>query len=163
MIKLPQHISPSVSTLDSLRRYQVDIDAMSNFEERADKAGDLFTKRNKKGNGTFDDIKECLTQMCSGARRCAYCEDSVADEVEHIYPKALYPSLCFDWDNYLYACGNCNGPKNNKFAVFRFNDGEFQEVNSPKGSPQTEPPGGECVLINPRKEDAMEFFYVGYC
>ena len=47
-----------------------------------------------------------------------YCEDSVGDEVEHHRPKNLYPDHTFLWDNYLYACGPCNGPKNNRFAVF---------------------------------------------
>ena len=28
--------------------------------------------------------------MCSGAERCHYCEDSKADEVEHLLPKDAY-------------------------------------------------------------------------
>jgi len=47
-----------------------------------------------------------------------YCEDSAAVEVEHHHPKAHYPELAFAWENYLYACGPCNRPKNSKFAIF---------------------------------------------
>ena len=48
-----------------------------------------------------------------------YCEDSVADEVEHFRPKDLYPDVVFAWRNYLYACGQCNGGKNNRFSIVR--------------------------------------------
>ena len=34
--------------------------------------------------------------MCAGAKRCMYCEDSAADEVEHHLPKNLYPEFVFD-------------------------------------------------------------------
>jgi hypothetical protein len=37
----------------------------------------------------------------------------VTDEAEHINPKDLYLERVFDWANYLYACGPCNGPKSN--------------------------------------------------
>jgi hypothetical protein len=117
----------------------------------------LFPLRNKKGNPTFDKVKEKLSALCSGAERCAYCEDSKGDEVEHIYPKDLYPSRCFEWDNYLYACGPCNGPKNNQFAIFRDADGVFQAVQPPKGQLAVEPPSGEAVLLNPRVEDPLNY------
>jgi len=95
--------------------------------------------------------------MCSGARRCVYCEDSVADEVEHIHPKDLYPNFCFHWDNYVYACGSCNGPKNNKFAIFKKDDGSFHIVNPPRRTKATEPAEGNDALINPRVEDPLDF------
>lgn len=95
--------------------------------------------------------------MCSGANRCVYCEDSVSDEVEHIYPKDLYPGKCFDWNNYVYACGPCNGPKNNQFAVFRNSDGAFKIVNSSRGQEAVEPPSGDAVLLNPRLENPLDY------
>ena len=78
----------------------------------------------------------------------------MGDEVEHIRPKDTFPGFCFVWDNYVYACGNCNGPKNNKFAIFRDDGGAFYEANK---DPGVEPPLGRDVLINPRIEDPMEF------
>lgn len=154
MIQLPENITPSATTLEKLKDYQEQIDKLGTFEEKSDKAKTMFSSKNKK---VFDEIKVQLTNMCSGARRCVYCEDSVADEVEHIHPKDLYPEMCFRWDNYVYACGSCNGPKNNKFAVFRSDNGEFQIVNPPRGQRATAPPVGEDALINPRKENPLDF------
>ena len=156
MIKLPE-VQPDPNVLEALKSFQKAIDNQPDFASQAALAKANFGNKNKKGNPTFDEVKKSLTQMCSGARRCVYCEDSVADEVEHIYPKALYPEKVFDWDNYVYACGNCNGPKNNKFAVFRSDSGAFQTVNPPHKTQATKPPAGDAVLINPRLEDPLDF------
>lgn len=153
MIKLPD----GQAVLDSLNKFQTEVDNQIGFEARSTSAKINFSNKNKKGSSVFDEVKKSLTQMCSGARRCVYCEDSVADEVEHIYPKDLYPEKVFDWNNYVYACGNCNGPKNNKFAVFRNDTGAFQTVNPPKGTVATQPPAGEAALINPRIENPLDF------
>jgi uncharacterized protein (TIGR02646 family) len=157
MIQLPSNIAPSQDALNKLGEYQGTIDQLATFAEKSSKAKEIFSSRNKIGNPVFDQIKIKLTEMCSGARRCVYCEDSVADEVEHIRPKNLYPESCFTWENYVYACGACNGPKNDKFAVFRNSDGVFAEVNPPKGTPAVQPPQGEDALINPRTEDPMNY------
>ncbi len=157
MIQLPANISPAQDVLNSLQKYQEEIDALLTFEEKSAKTKQIFSNRNKIGNKVFDTIKLKLTQMCSGARRCVYCEDSVGDEVEHIHPKNLYPELCFNWGNYVYACGNCNGPKNNKFAVFRDSDGLFCEVNPHRGQKAMQPPSGEDAMINPRIENPLDY------
>jgi len=157
MIQLPNHIIPDENTIDRLKIYQDEIDALATFELKSKKAKDIFPTRNRIGNAVFDAIKMKLTEMCSGARRCVYCEDSVGDEVEHIRPKDLYPGSCFLWNNYVYACGNCNAPKNNKFAVFKTVDGTFHEVNPPKGTPASEPPDGLDAMINPRIENPLEY------
>ena len=101
MIQLPSNISPSSEVLTTLKGYQSKIDELSTFEEKSEKAKDYFPKQNKKRNPAFDGVKEALIKMCSGTRRCVYCEDSVGDEVEHIFPKDLYPEKCFHWENYL--------------------------------------------------------------
>jgi hypothetical protein len=155
MIQLPHNIQPNQATLDQLANWQGDI--TGDFETKSAKAKDLFPKKNKKANLTFKAVKEALNQMCSGARRCAYCEDSVGDEVEHVLPKDIYPDQVFVWDNYLYACGPCNGPKNNKFAVFRDDNGAFQLVNPPNWPKGVEPPAGSPALINPRTEDPLQY------
>jgi uncharacterized protein (TIGR02646 family) len=157
MILLNNTITPEQAVLDALAKYQADVDREVSFENRSAKAKELFPKRNKKGNKTFNAIKVSLTAMCSGARRCVYCEDSVGDEVEHIFPKDLYPEKVFDWHNYVYACGNCNSPKNNKFAVFRDDNGQFHPVNPPHGQPAQQPPSGRPALINPRIEDPLPY------
>jgi uncharacterized protein (TIGR02646 family) len=152
-----QNIDPAQQIMDKLKDWQDEIDNLATFELRSEKAKDSFPKRNKIGNVVFDAIKIKLTEMCSGARRCVYCEDSVADEVEHIRPKDIYPNFCFRWDNYVYACGNCNGPKNNKFAIFRHDNGDFQKVNPLGRTKATEPPAGDDALINPRTEDPLDY------
>lgn len=44
---------------------------------------------------------------------CSYCEVFSSDlEVEHIISQNQDPSLANDWDNFLLACGRCNGRGN---------------------------------------------------
>ncbi len=157
MIKLRQDINPKKATLDKLAEFQCEIDVLKTFSERSKKAEEMF--KNRKNNKAFEDVKECLAKMCNSTQRCVYCEDSQANEVEHIYPKSLFPGKCFRWDNYVYACGLCNKHKGNKFAIFRDDNGQFQEVNPPNSKiPATEPPTGEAVMINPRVENPLEYF-----
>lgn len=99
----------------------------------------------------FETIRETLAEMCIGSVRCSYCEDSAADEVEHILPKNFFPELTFDWNNYLFACGPCNAPKSNRFGVV--SRGAVQEHLRKKKDPVTPPPYGISALINPRVED----------
>jgi hypothetical protein len=155
MIKLPENIQPAPAALEQLAAWQAEI--RGDFAAQSSSAKSQFKSRNTKANATFREVKRALTLMCSGARRCVYCEDSIGDEVEHIAPKDLYPHLVFVWDNYVYACGNCNGPKNNKFAVFRNDTGALQWVNPPHWPRGTQPPQGRPVMINPRTEDPMQF------
>jgi hypothetical protein len=65
-----------------------------------------------------------------------YCEDSEATDIEHFYPKSLFPLKAFEWINYLLACSNCNS--NYKRALF----------------PQAA--GGEALLINPMDDDPLD-------
>jgi len=85
-----------------------------------------------------------------------YCEDSAADEVEHHRPKDLYPGHVFAWENYLYACGPCNGPKNNRFAVFAA-DGSLVDLTRKRGQLPKPPPTGDPVLLHPRIEDPLDY------
>jgi uncharacterized protein (TIGR02646 family) len=89
-----------------------------------------------------------------------YCEDSVADEVEHFRPKDLYPEMVFVWENYLYACGPCNGPKNSRFAVLSVDTGAAIEIARARGAAILEPQVGSPVLIDPRHEDPLAFMQV---
>jgi uncharacterized protein (TIGR02646 family) len=155
MIKLAEK-SLSARTAKQLSQYQHSIDNLPDYAERVKRAKRDFSSRNKRGNRAFDEIKVVLDSMCSGSRRCMYCEDSAADEVEHIHPKDLYPERTFDWENYLYICGPCNTGKNNKFSVFDSLGQAVSITRSPK-SPVIPPISGEAIFINPRSEDAMRF------
>lgn len=159
MIRWPPRTLPQ-QTQSELDNYQKIIDAIPNYKSRVELASENFSKYNRKSHNTFDAVKAGLTAMCSGARRCGYCEDSVADEVEHIKPKSLYPEATFVWLNYLYACGSCNTRKNNKFAVFDSQTGKLVDVQRKPRAPMIPPRSGTPVLIDPRTEDPCDFLWL---
>lgn len=165
MVKLDD-IDLSEGCLNSLKKYQQEIDLLTSFHDQVEKAKKIWPAR--KQNMPFEEVKEALKKMCSGAKRCHYCEDSYADEIEHIHPKNLYPQHTFEWDNYLYACGPCNGPKGDKFKIFVEMDGKkiAKDITPPKrktGNPpirRTPPPEGDPLFINPRKEDPFNLIFI---
>lgn len=156
MIRLPDVPLPATA-LRQLERWQAEVDALATYPERVEAARRRFSLRNEAKNKTFSVVRRSLTAMCAGARRCGYCEDSAADEVDHIWPKDLYPELVFAWRNYLYACGSCNGPKNNRFAVFPKGARQPLEVRRRPDAPIKPPRKGTPALIDPRHEDPMAF------
>ena len=143
-------------TAQGLRSYQGRVDSAGSYAERVQAGKNFFSAYNRTGNGVFRVVRERLGLMCSGARRCGYCEDSVGDEVEHIKPKDLYPEAVFVWENYLLACGHCNRGKNNNFSVIR--DGRLIEVTRGRNDPVRQPRCGAPGPINPRDEDPLAFF-----
>lgn len=151
MIQLPNNISPSQDCLNTLATFQAEIDKLPSYLDKTNCVENEW--RNKSRRVAFNEVKEKLNEMCQGAKRCMYCEDSAADEVEHIYPKRLYPDKTFVWDNYLYACGTCNGPKQTKFALFLPQNATYTEITPSNAAP----PNGDMVLINPRTENGMDF------
>lgn len=155
MIKLRSARLPAAVTAQ-LKTWQAEVVGTGEYPDWVEAAKNKFSQRNRPDNDTFKEVREALTRACSGARRCNYCEDSVADEVEHIKPKDLYPEVVFVWENYLYACGPCNGPKNNQFAVF-LPTGEVKEVTRKRNDPVIPPAVGDPVLINPRREEATDW------
>ncbi len=95
--------------------------------------------------------------MCWGHCRCVYCEDSLADEIEHFWPKDLYPDKVFAWENYLYACGPCNGPKGNAFAVLPTGSNVATSVARAKGDAIVQPLAGDAALLDPRCDDPLDY------
>lgn len=156
MIRLPDtNLKASAVTL--LAKYQAEIDAIPDYAKRVAAASKEWGKRNTAKNAAFRDVRKTLETMCCGARRCGYCEDSAADEIDHVRPKSFYPEATFVWENYIYTCGLCNGPKNNQFAVFTDPNGEFSKLQrGPKDTP-TSPLTGDMVLIHPRQENPLDF------
>jgi uncharacterized protein (TIGR02646 family) len=140
------------ATLATLARLQGIVDDEPDYAGQVKKARSEWD--NKRGSipkrQAFDVVTRELIKMCSGPQRCCYCDDAPADEIEHIAPKSRYPECTFVWDNYLYACGSCNRPKDNLFSVFTPNTDDYSEV-----TPNTK--AYEPVLINPRIEDPLDF------
>ena len=143
------------TTVGRLRAYQARVDAAGTYPEQVEAGKTLFSRYNRQDNRVFRVVRKRLAIMCSGARRCGYCEDSVGDEVEHIKPKDLYPEDVFVWENYLLACGPCNGGKNNRFAVI----GRDRLIDVTRGRKDRvrKPRRGSPAPINPRTEDPLDF------
>lgn len=143
------------ATAKGLQRYQAKVDAAGNYRSKVEEGKKLFSRYNRKTNPVFKTVRACLASMCSGARRCGYCEDSAADEVEHFKPKALYPEVVFVWKNYVLSCGPCNGAKISQFAIIQGNG--LVDVTRGQNAPILKPQNGAPAPINPRIEDPLNF------
>jgi hypothetical protein len=150
---------------NNLQQFQTAVNNQIDFPAKVAFAKDDFPKKKVVSNATFQHVKTKLIEMSSGAERCHYCEDSKADEVEHLFPKDVYPDRCYDWLNYYYSCGPCNVKKNNKFAVIDLNTQELIDITPPKkrknGPPLPLPqpaPLGIPAFINLETENPLDFF-----
>lgn len=150
-INLPAEATAVITGLQGL------VNQEANYPDRVVKAHKLWVSKNSTASkkSAFRTIRDTLSNMCIGSVRCSYCEDSLADEVEHIAPKNLFPQHAFQWNNYLFACGPCNGPKSNRHGVVV--GGVVQEFTRNKTDPIVPPPPGQFALINPRFEDPTLF------
>lgn len=151
----PVQLDPAAQR--QLEKWQDAVNAEPTFKEQVALGKKQFASRNKRQNNTFNEVKKSLTEMCNGPRRCCYCEDSVADEVEHIRPKDFYPDQVFAFQNYLYACGPCNGPKSNRYAILPPGATEPLELNLLEEITSLPDPHSRHYLIDPRSEDPLEF------
>ena len=140
-------------TLLRLREYQAEVDAAGTYARQVAAGKDLYDRYSD--NAAFRAVRNRLAVMCSGARRCGYCEDSVGDEIEHIKPKDLYPERTFVWENYLLACGQCNRGKSSRFSVIVHSG--IVDVTRRRNAPILRPPEGPPALIVPREEDPFAF------
>lgn len=157
MLKMKEASLPN-SVIQYLSSKQSEIDSKPSYPEQVSEGKKLWKS---KSQAQFKKIRTKLESICVGKRRCNYCEDSVADEVEHIKPKDIYPQFVFNWDNYLFSCGNCNGPKSNHFAVFNANDTVI-ETSRKRSDPVIPPVAGDDVFINPRMENPLNFLVLDF-
>jgi len=86
-------------------------------------------------------LKEAVYNMSFG--KCCYSEvrlgiESKNMEIEHFYPKSIYPEKVMDWGNLLPSLKKCNGIKNNHDTLI-------------------EP------IINPFVDNPKNFFYLKAC
>jgi uncharacterized protein (TIGR02646 family) len=65
-----------------------------------------------------------------------YCVDSEGSDIEHFWPKSLYPDRMYAWGNLLIACTKCG----------RFKGKQFPRADD-----------GMPLLIDPSAEDPWEF------
>lgn len=144
---------------------QEEINSQMNFREKAKRA-DLKWKGKQSTSAAkeaFAEIKGKLVEMCSGAEICVYCEHNEATDIEHIFPKRLYPNKCFSWANYLLACGKCNTHfKKDIFKIFNTREAETIQDISPQRNVYTEPENDDAVFINQRIEDPMCYLEIDF-
>lgn len=91
--------------------------SLTNFKNLSVSATDItqFNSLRKAVNEAFEEYKKPEVQNAvksfSTKNKCVYCEKFVEDkegDIEHYYPKSLYPSRTFRWENMFWACQNCN-------------------------------------------------------
>lgn len=46
---------------------------------------------------------------------CGYCEEWCRGEVDHFRPKSRFPSLVYNWTNWVLSCHSCNHAKSNRW------------------------------------------------
>lgn len=154
MLRLPDRVlsKTAETTLGSL---QDKVSEGADFAARSRLATQWWDKKagTKARKAVFSEIRATLAEMSYGSVRCAYCEDSAADEIEHIAPKTVFPSRAFLWRNYCFSCGPCNGPKGNRFAVIS-TAGVREELNL---KTLGEEPILQYALIDPRSENPTDY------
>lgn len=62
-------------------------------------------------------VVEVLIEMARPRGHCMYCVLSEAGDIEHFWPKAVYPRKAFQWSNMLWCCTNCNRHKDDEFPL----------------------------------------------
>jgi uncharacterized protein (TIGR02646 family) len=72
---------------------------------------------NHSDNATIRRVREVLKIMAGLGARCMYCVHSHGSDIEHFYPKAVYPDKMFEWGNLLLCCTECGREKGTKFPV----------------------------------------------
>ncbi len=154
MILLPDISLPAESSA-TLAGLQQIVDDMPTYDQKVFEGKRLFDT--KRRSVPFRPIINSLKAMTTGARRCCYCEDSQATDIEHIWPKDYFPNLVFAWENYLFSCSRCNRPKSNQCDVYLIHNGQRVSVSQMIKQHGGPPPAGDPVLINPRLENPLDF------
>lgn len=149
-------VRPVQATLNQLSRMQRAVDDSGDYPARVKKAGSAWNGKTSTPAkaAAITDVRATLAASCVGPVRCHYCEDSEANEIEHVRPKSLFPQSVFVWENFLYACGACNRPKSNRYGYL--DGGTVRDFERRSGQPVVPPPDLPDALIDPRREDPTE-------
>ncbi|MBF0428753.1 MAG: hypothetical protein HQL94_07505 [Magnetococcales bacterium] len=158
MIPLKEH-PLSEASLSKLAQLQAEVDCVGSYSEYIEKVGTKWS--GSSGNKVFVEVIKALKIMMINDPHCYYCEFSAARDIEHIFPKKLYPECTFEWENYLYVCPECNQTKGSKFAVIQ--NGALVYLDKIAN-------GHDPAFVNPRSENPMDlimldlktFYYCSY-
>lgn len=138
---------------------QQTISSEVDFAERAKKANTKWdSKTSGAGKDAFAEVKSVLIEMCVGIETCVYCEDNEATDIEHIFPKKMFPEKAFLWGNYVLSCKTCNTTyKSDNFKVFNPQNSTTEfDVKPPRGQ-YLQPPNDDSLFINQLIENPMDF------
>lgn len=153
MIRLIHPLALTATDITTLQAIQAQVDAATDYAAQVALADAKWKTKNQ---ALFQRVRDQLETLSPGARRCGYCEDSLADEIEHIRRKSWFPGQAFQPDNYLFACGPCNSPKGNAYGVVSAT-GQLTEAMRGAQAAVLPPPGGQEALLHPRYDDPMAF------
>lgn len=138
---------------------QKTINDLSTFKEKSIKAGKAWDS--KGSPDIFKKIKAHLISLCVSVEICNYCESNEANDIEHIFPKKLFPHRTFLWENYLLACQKCNSTyKQDQFAIFEPLNSESVTEYYSRQKVETGPSTEDNAFINPREENPMDFLWL---
>jgi uncharacterized protein (TIGR02646 family) len=148
-----QHRELPAEALAELASLQMEITRCPSHLEQVKAAVSLW--KNRRHRKVFDLVEKELGAMCPGPKRCMFCEDNGAHQIEHFRPKSLYPGLVYAWSNYLFACGQCNTSKGDRFAIFSSSGVAIalEQTNTP-------PADGNSVLLDPRQDEPMDYLWL---
>lgn len=150
----------SQDSINHLASIQELIDTETSFEQKVEKAKSKWDGKTGSiaGNRAFDEVKNKLNEMSVSNGLCVYCEQNEWSDIEHFYPKRLYPNKAFLFENYLPSCKQCNTTyKSDKFKIFDPIDSDNIKDVSGERKIYLQPSNEDAVLINQLKEDPMSF------
>lgn len=107
--------SPVRDITTYLQRAQNQVDLISGYSEQSKIAQYKWKISNTTTNQNFSEIRALLRSISGEQERCVYCEDSLGAQIDHAYPKSIFPSKTFDWGNFIFSCPTCNQAKSNTF------------------------------------------------
>lgn len=144
-----------------LDKLQNDINAQLSYEAEVNRADALWNSKESSNakKAAFAEIKSQLQKMAPADHYCCYCEQNEHGDIEHIYPKSLFPDKTFVWKNYVWSCEKCNSK--NKLAKFKIfipqgSDTDI-DITPTLNRVYARPSNEDAVLINPRVDNPLEF------
>lgn len=156
MRHLTQSLALNPADAIALQKLQSQVDAAADYAAQVALAQRKWEAKN---NALFGRIRLQLQRLNAGAQRCGYCEDSLGDEIEHIRPKNWFPDQVFRPENLLAACGPCNSPKGDAYAVVLPAGQVVAAVRNAQTGVQP-PPAGQEAFLNPRYDDPADFLAI---
>ena len=96
MIQLPFK-DLSEDSIIFLSKKQILIDNIEPFKEKANLVAKLWKgkENSKDGKRTYAEIRHTLEEMSARTGICTYCENNESADVEHIFPKKVFPERTF--------------------------------------------------------------------